>query len=155
MILYLSIVQIKTNCNTSKKDTIYIYQDIRDIDIDSINKKNPKEDLYKVLISYNIKFPEIVYCIAVKETGNFTSKLYLQDNNLFGLYDNKNKKYYHFDSWEESVLAYKYFIEKKYNGEEDYYRFLTQLPYAMNKNYIKDLKILVKQFKTNHKYEDS
>lgn len=106
--------------------------------------KNPEEGLLEALNYYGVKHPNIVYAQAVLETGNFQSKLCKDKNNLFGLYDSYNKKYYKFDHWTESVLAYIDKVEYKFKGG-DYYEFLERLPYAEDKNYI----YKVKQIESN------
>ena len=101
---------------------------------------NPKQDLYKALIDYEIHFPDIVYAQAVLETGNFTSDLCLKHNNLFGLYDSKNKKFFEFHHWIESVEAYKNKIQYKYKCGEDYFKFLDRIGYAEDTLYVSKLK---------------
>ena len=44
-----------------------------------------KENLYKQIIKYGIKFPDIVFAQAILESGTFTSKLFKSSNNLFGM----------------------------------------------------------------------
>ena len=39
---------------------------------------------------YKIKYPEIVVSQAILETGNFKSDLCVNQNNLFGLYNNRH-----------------------------------------------------------------
>lgn len=68
--------------------------------------KSPQEGLMEALEYYGVKHPQIVYAQAVLETGYFKSDACLTNNNLFGLYDSKNKKYYKFNHWTNSVEAY-------------------------------------------------
>lgn len=102
--------------------------------------KSPKEGLKEALYYYSIEHPDIVYKQAILETGNFKSDLCVNNNNLFGLYDSKNKKYYSFNHWSESVIAYKKYIQYRYKGNEDYYKFLQRIGYAKDKQYISKLK---------------
>ena len=102
--------------------------------------KTPEEGLIEALEYYNVLHPKIVYAQAILETGHFKSKACINDNNLFGLYDNKNKRYYKFNHWSESVLAYKDYVQRKYNPPNDYYKFLKDLPYATDNKYIDKLK---------------
>ena len=116
--VYVKVVQL---------DTIYLAKlDGREVDLSG----SPKENLYDALKFYGVKYPDVVYAIAVVETGDFTSELCTKYYNLFGLYDSANKKYYHFNSWHESIIAYRDIVESKYKGEEGYYHFLDKLPYA-------------------------
>lgn len=106
--------------------------------------KHPKEGLKEALEYYNIKYPKVVYAQARLETGNFTSRVYIDNNNLFGLYDSKNKEYYKFDYWWESILAYSNSIQNKYN-DGDYYKFLEDINYAKDPKYISKLQELIKE----------
>lgn len=105
--------------------------------------KSPEEGLLEALNYYGVKHPNIVYAQAVLETGNFKSDLCINDNNLFGLYNSRKKRYYTFDHWTESVEAYIDFIQCKYKPPNDYYQFLKDLPYAEDKEYINKLKRIV------------
>ena len=77
------------------------------------------------------------------ETGHFKSNACTNDNNLFGLYDSKNKRYYKFNHWSESVVAYKDFIQRKYHPPKDYYQFLSDIGYAEDPEYINKVKSIV------------
>lgn len=94
---------------------------------------------------FKIKHPHIVSSQAILESGNFTSYVFIEYNNPFGLYDSKNKDYFKFNHWTEAVEAYKTMIEYKYeNG--DYYEFLKGLPYAQDDKYIHKLKQVQKAY---------
>lgn len=105
--------------------------------------KSPQEGLIEALEYYEIKHPQIVYAQAVLETGHFKSNVCLNYNNLFGLYDSKNKDYYKFNHWAESIVAYKEWIQKKYQPPNNYYVFLEEINYASDKEYISILKSIV------------
>ena len=97
---------------------------------------------------YDVKHPRIVQAQAILETGNFTSEGCLVDNNLFGLYDSKRQKYYSFDHWISSVEAYVSMVQYKYKGgndkpPNDYYKFLSDIGYAKDPDYINKLKGIV------------
>lgn len=87
-----------------------------------------------VLRQYDVKFPQIVVAQALLETGYFTSRVCLENNNLFGLRRPSNGGYYSFNSWEESVKAYKDYVQYKYKGG-NYYDFLNRIGYAEDKEY--------------------
>lgn len=107
--------------------------------------KSPQEGLMEALEYYGVKYPQIVYAQAILETGHFRSKVYREYNNLFGLYNSKTKSYYKFDHWSESVVAYIDYVQYKYKPPNDYYKFLNELPYATDPNYINKVKEIVKQ----------
>lgn len=99
--------------------------------------KSAKEGLYDALLFYNIKHPDIVYAQAILETGNFTSKLCVEGNNLFGL---RSKNYFKYNHWTESVIDYKNKIQYRYKNNENYYLFLKRINYAEDSLYISKLK---------------
>ena len=106
----------------------------------------PREGLMDALLYYEIPNPEIVWCQAFLETGNFLSERCLVDNNLFGLYNSKLKRYMRFDHWSTSIKAYKTFFSDKWNPNEDYYEYLTRIGYAKDLDYIPKVKEIHKQF---------
>ena len=111
--------------------------------------QTPKEGLKEALSYYGLKHKDIVYAQAILETGHFTSRICLEYNNLFGLYDSKNKDYYRFNHWSESVVAYKEWIQKKYQPPNDYYIFLKKINYAEKEDYTRLLKKIVKSRKND------
>ena len=72
---------------------------------------------------------------ALLETGYFPSSVCLECNNLFGLRRPSDGSYYEFDNWEESVKAYKKYVQYKYKGG-DYLLFLKRIGYAEDPDYI-------------------
>lgn len=105
--------------------------------------KSPEEGLMEALEYYGVKHPNVVYAQAVLETGHFKSDLCINGNNLFGLYNSRKKRYYTFDHWTESVEAYIDFIQYKYKPPNDYYKFLDNIGYAEDPEYINKLKRIV------------
>lgn len=66
---------------------------------------------------------------------------------LSGNPDNsRTKSYYKFDHWSESVVAYLDFIQDRYKPPNDYYKFLSDIGYAEDPEYINKLKRTVNQY---------
>ena len=108
---------------------------------------NKQEKLLLHLLSkHKIEEKEIVFSQAILETGHFTSRLCCQNNNLFGIYDSKNKRYFSFKNWDESIKAYKNSIQYRKRKNENYYNFLRRIKYSDNKKYISVVKIIRKQY---------
>lgn len=105
--------------------------------------QTPKEGLEEALSYYGLKHKDIVYAQAILETGNFKSKVCKENNNLFGIYNSKKKRYCKFKHWAESVVAYKEWIQKKYQPPNNYYTFLENINYAEEKEYTRLLKEIV------------
>ena len=88
-----------------------------------------KEEVYEALVKYKVKHPEIVLAQSILETGWYDcDNCSLSVNNLFGLWDSKNKRYFPYDTWEDSIGGYLRGIQYRYNSEnyEDYYEFLEK-----------------------------
>lgn len=107
------------------------------VDTLSFNLSN----LSKVIDYYGIKHKDIVIRQFILETGWGTSYSFKERNNLFGLTNPRTKTYFNFDHWTESVEAYKTTVQYKYK-KGDYYKFLRDLPYAMDTSYINKLKCI-------------
>jgi hypothetical protein len=96
-----------------------------------------RENVYNYIIKSNIKHPEIVLKQSLLETGNYTSNVCKNYNNIFGFYYKGD--YIKFDDWKDCIDYYRAWQERKYtNG--DYYSFLKNLPYAEDSNYVWKLK---------------
>lgn len=108
--------------------------------------EKPDDDLMVVLEYYNVKHKNIVYAQAILETGHFRSKVCREYNNLFGLYNSRSKDYYKFNHWSESVVAYLNYIQYRYKPPNDYYKFLEEIGYAEDPQYITKLKNIVKRY---------
>lgn len=87
---------------------------------------------------------------ALLETGHFKSRVCYEYNNLFGLYDSKNRDYYHFARWEDSVVGYKRMIQYRYKGG-NYLRFLKNIGYAEDPRYIQKVAQLARGLFSQYK----
>lgn len=124
-----------------------------------------EEKLIDKLKELNFKFPWIVLAQARRETGHYTSAIFRENNNLFGLKEAKvrlnlaqgtNRGHAIFNSWEESLLDYSLWsatYASKCNTEEKYYQLLGQM-YAESPTYIQDLKEMVIQGKLKDKFSE-
>ena len=141
---------------------------------DSLNSEKtegPAAKRVKALIDDNgILFPKVVYSQAVHETANFTSTIFKENNNCFGMKLSsrgwaleENRGHASYASIEESVreyAAYQRMIlfmakEQGYiiNSDEQYLWLLDNLPfgngmrYAEDPNYTKSLRSHMKKLK--------
>ena len=99
-------------------------------------------NVYREIVSQKIYHPDIVLAQAKLETGNYKSKVCIVYNNLFGL-RKPDGSYYKFNSWQESVKAYKDWVQNKYTPPNDYYDFIDSIGYAEDVSYISKLKDMV------------
>ena len=136
----------KIECLNNKLDSLIINNNNYSYSyITTFENKTPEEGIDEALIYYNIEHPTIVKAQAILETAHFTSDLCIKNNNLFGLYDSKNKKYYSYNHWWESIEAYKKLVQRKYDNSKYYYKFLEDIKYAKDKEYINKLKEIAEE----------
>ena len=104
-------------------------------------------EVLKELKKQDVKFPIIVLAQSLLETGWYQCTGCSRDvNNLFGLYNSRDKEYFAYENWEDSVGGYKRGIQYKYKSG-DYYKFLDDIGYASDPQYTIKLKKLVKKLK--------
>ena len=101
------------------------------------------ENLAKVLEQYHVKYPKIVIAQSLLETGYYTSRVCWECKNLFGLRRPSDGSYYKFDRWEDSVKAYRDYVQYKYKGG-DYLQFLNRIGYAEDKSYVLKVRQIAK-----------
>ena len=110
---------------------------------DKPDRKLNISNLAEVLEAYHVKYPRIVIAQALLETGYFTSRVCWDCKNLFGLRRPSDGSYYRFGHWEESVKAYRDYVQYKYKGG-DYLQFLDRIGYAEDKTYTMKVRQIAK-----------
>lgn len=152
LIIYMAVSSIKIKetterieCLNNKLDSLAINNNYSYTHITTFENKTPEEGIDEALLYYDIKHPTIVKAQAILETAHFSSDLCVKNNNLFGLYDSKNKRYYSYNHWWESIEAYKELIQRKYDNSKYYYMFLEDIKYAKDKEYINKLKEIAEE----------
>jgi len=145
------------------KETQYESMDNFESEMIVINVKDTLNDfseerLIDLLKTLNIKFPYIVLAQSKLETGNYQSKIFKENHNLFGMKEARvrvhtakgtqsNHAYY--DNWRESVYDYAFYQSRylsKVRTEREYYAYLNQ-SYAEAPNYVNTLTNMVKNEK--------
>lgn len=96
-------------------------------------------NLYRAMERYDIQHKQVVMAQALLETGYFTSRVCQECNNLFGLRRPSDGSYYTFERWEDSVKAYRDYVQYKYRGG-DYYDFLDRIGYAEDRDYVQKVR---------------
>lgn len=120
--------------------------------IHSYYKWKPREltlnNLADVLTEVGLSNKLLVLAQALLETGYFSSRVCKEYNNLFGLYDSKNRDYYRFARWEDSVIGYRRMIQYRYKGG-NYLQFLKRIGYAEDPRYITKVAKMAKSLYSN------
>lgn len=122
--------------------------------VNSTEQPFSEESLVDLLKELNVKFPHIVMAQSIVETGHWTSNIFKENHNLFGMKQARvrvntargtqyNHAYY--DNWRESVYDYA-FYQCRYLGsiktEDDYFQYLSE-SYAEADDYINTLKEVI------------
>ena len=112
----------------------------------------------------NLNYPHIAYAQAMLESGNFTSKIFKENNNMFGMKQArvrinlaKSTQYNHayFETWEDCLLDFAFHRAtyfSKLKTEQDYYNYLGKY-YAEDPSYIGKLKSMVNKHKLKDKFK--
>jgi len=156
LVIFLLLVW-GTNSKTKNNDILSLPTFESDITVVNINdtlNDFSEEKLIELLLSLNVKFPHIVLAQAKLESGHYSSKIYKENHNLFGMkeavvriHTSKGTQFSHayYDNWRESVYDYA-FYQSSYlstlKTEEEYYVYLDK-SYAEADNYVKLLKSIV------------
>ena len=125
---------------------------VEDITKEQIIQEISFEDsVYNYILELNIQHPEVVLRQARTESGNFKSRVFLENNNMFGMkipskrpnmVSGSNRGYAVYNNWQESVIDYA--LYQVYSGKnlskEDYINML-------NNNYAEDTEYLNKLIK--------
>lgn len=122
-----------------------------------------QDKLVSELKRLHIKFPYIVLAQSILETGHYTSVIFLENNNLFGMkYPNGrittctgvSNDHAVYDDWYQSMYDYSLYsclYLKNINTEEEYYTYL-KLYYAESSTYIETLQSIITNEKLKEKF---
>lgn len=123
-----------------------------------------EENLIKYLKEINVKYPHIVLAQAQIESGHYSSKIFKESHNLFGMKrafsrattsQGTNRGHAYYDHWTQSVIDYALWSNKYLSSarsEEQYFAFLGK-HYAEDPNYVSKLKSKIKKENLYEKVE--
>ena len=122
---------------------------------DQENSSFTPQQLYDYIKELNIKYPDIVFAQSVLESGNFNSKIFRTNHNLFGMKEagkrirtckgtELNHAYY--DNWKQSVLDYAFYQASYLNDIKSESQYLEYLDnnYAEVGNYRERVQNVIK-----------
>lgn len=125
------------------------------VDINSRNEFD-QDKLVVMLKDLNVRFPHIVVAQARLETGGYRSRIFKENNNLFGMKQatvrvntasgtQHNHAYY--DTWRESVYDYAFYQTRYLSGAktEAEYLYVLGQSYAEDPNYVTKLQNEIKK----------
>jgi len=115
------------------------------------NEKFSEQNLRKEIKKLNLKFENVLIQQYKLETGNGTSQVFKENNNIFGMKNayfrpstaiGNNLGHALYEDWNQSVLDMALFqaqVLRNVHTEDEYYQFLDQF-YSETKNYSTRLK---------------
>lgn len=118
-----------------------------------------EQALINYMIEINVKYPHIALAQTKIETGNFTSQIFKENHNLFGMREAKqrpklakgtNRAHAYYENWKESVLDYTLWACRyaPLESEKAYLEYLGKV-YAEDKNYLNKVTKLKEQLRVN------
>jgi uncharacterized FlgJ-related protein len=111
-------------------------------------------NMITTMTEIGIVYPDIVMAQARIETAHFTSKIFRENNNLFGMKLPRQRSttaigeqnnHAEYTSWRQSVIDYKLWqdkVLKKVKSRRAYLKYLHK-NYAENKQYVKLIKRMI------------
>jgi|TARA_R110002074_G_scaffold59372_2_gene144599 uncharacterized FlgJ-related protein len=118
--------------------------------IESTTDSFSQDELVKELKRLNVRFPEIILAQSILETGHFSSRIFKENNNLFGMKQARARSttavgtqlgHAYYDNWKQSVMDYALFQNAYMNKLRKQKQYLNYLDknYAEAENYDKVL----------------
>lgn len=113
--------------------------------------KFSEEKLIEEIKRLNFRFPHIVLAQAQIESGHFSSPIFIENHNMFGMREARvranlargtKRSHAYYDTWKESLYDYALYYSSylaKMRTEEQYYNYLDQ-SYAEDPNYVSKVK---------------
>lgn len=122
-----------------------------------------EDKLISKIKELNIKYPYIVLAQSYQETGHFTSRIFYENHNCFGMKEAKIRNnlakgtlngHALYNNWGDSVLDYALFNAtylSDIRSESEYFAYLEQ-NYAEDPQYVERLKSLIKKYNLKNKF---
>jgi hypothetical protein len=148
--------------NTTDTKTKYITNTDNIILVKSYNEFS-EEKLIQMLKELNLPFPHITLAQAKLESGEFGSRIFKENHNLFGMKEARVRinlaqgtQYGHayYNDWEESVLDYAFWYAsyaRKCKTEDELFQLLNQ-QYAEAGQYVSSLKRIIENQQLKEKF---
>ena len=147
---------------TSEKEDNYI---ITAEDVLLVNSQNEftEDKFISMLDEINLPYPHITLAQAKLESGDYSSRIFKENHNLFGMKEARVRinlargtQYSHayYKNWEESVLDYAFWYAsyaRKCRTENEFFQLLDQ-QYAEDSQYVSSLKHIIANQQLKEKF---
>lgn len=154
---YITMTSMVSNAKQAGfKEALDIPTESEIVILDSSDNKFTRDNLVKALKELNVRFPHIVLAQSILETGHWESRIYQENNNLFGMKQARARAttakgtqlgHAYYDDWKESVIDYALYQAaylNKLRTEKKYLNYLDR-NYAEAKNYDKNLIAIIER----------
>jgi uncharacterized FlgJ-related protein len=122
------------------------------------------EKLENKIKELGFKYPHIVMAQAILETGNFSSPVFQENHNLFGMKEATSRlnlakgtqnNHAAYANWEDSVMDYALWCStyaNKAQSENEYFQILNSLGYAEDNGYELKLKEIIQKYDLKNRF---
>jgi|TARA_B110000908_G_scaffold167929_1_gene221798 uncharacterized FlgJ-related protein len=145
--IYLSMTSMVTNAKQQAyKEAFNLPAETELVILDTTEDQFTQGQLVEELKRLNVRYPYIVLAQSILETGYWESRIYQENNNLFGMKQARARAttakgtqlgHAYYDNWKESVTDYALYQAaylNKLRSESKYLKYLDK-NYAEAKNY--------------------
>ena len=145
--IYLSMASMVTNAKQQAyKEAFNLPAETELVILDTTEDQFTQGQLVEELKRLNVRYPYIVLAQSILETGYWESRIYQENNNLFGMKQARARAttakgtqlgHAYYDNWKESVTDYALYQAaylNKLRSESKYLKYLDK-NYAEAKNY--------------------
>lgn len=144
-----------TSANTSTPNSVTLEKSKKHFEPDTIPPVSLPDTVMQLIYENGIEHPDIVYAQILLETGHFSSELFKNANNLFGMKQAKvrettnigeYKNHAKYASIYDSVKDYKLWQQTYASGmnRSEYLSYLNRV-YAEDAKYVNKLKRIIRQ----------
>lgn len=157
--IFISFIAIYLYANDKKSDKIIKEREnLIEINNKVNNYISYKDSVSNLIFELNLEYPNIVLAQSILESGNFTSNVFKENNNPFGMKIPLNRAttakgikngHAYYSSIREAVIDYAFlqaYYYKEAKSEDDYYRILAK-NYAKDSKYINKIKQIANSLK--------
>lgn len=133
------------------------------VNLEAEKNKFSKDKLIDELKRLNIKYPYIVMAQSIIETRKWTSPIFKENHNLFGMKEanvrittssGTERGHAYYEDWYQSVYDYAFYQSRYLGGiksETEYLNYLSA-SYAEDPNYISKIKMVIEKERLKEKF---
>jgi flagellum-specific peptidoglycan hydrolase FlgJ len=164
--IYLSMTSMVTTAKQQAyKEAFNLPAETELVILDTSEDQFSRDKLVKELKRLNVRYPHIVLAQSILETGYWESRIYQENNNLFGMKQARARAttakgtqlgHAYYNSWKESVTDYALYQAaylNKLRTEKKYLNYLDK-NYAEAKNYDNALLTIIEREKLKELFLD-